>query len=786
MFENLKKITIKGGCFETSTNLEIFPKHPLSIVYGRNGSGKSTIGNCFNELAKSEDERDTAFEVSADTEIADSHKKSIRVFNEEFVNKQVKVTDDGIATIVMLGEQVEIDSQIADLTSKLEKKELELTLLNEKQARYDNAKDNWSPNYYFERIKDALRSKGGWAERSKEIRGKTIKSSVTPDSVRSLLSLKEPSETLEQLYDSLKADLHLFNTTKSASPITWNAARYRFPGRILEINEILAMRIDQPKLTEREIRLLAMLSQHPDYKKNKTVGLLEEEWEFCPLCLREISKEDRKDMAQTLTDILNEEAKKYELLLKDSLETFSTKEVIFPEFGEGLFDKEIKKAKTALLRFNGFIDTIQQKIYSRQKNLYEPLRDPFTERELQDYMDTLTQLENELKKVEACVNDYNDSIKKRTKLAKSLKYKNDLLARKQHSVLLQQYEKALKAKDGNIRDIDAKIKECETLRDEIKRLKAEKEQTNIALEYINEELQYVFYSDKKISLKEGSGCYEVKVKGKSVKPHQISVGERNVLGLCYFFAKLFGEKTEAAKYSAEYLIVIDDPVSSFDYGNRVGVMSLLRYQFGNILRGNPNSRILVMSHDLQSIFDLMKIRNEVVEVKGSNEKNSFMELVGGKLKVKEHNSEYKKLMDFVYDYAAENGTQEYLDTLDLSIGNIMRRMLEAFSSFNYNMSFEDVLRNTDLINAIPPEKQKYYDSFMYRLILNTESHSAEKAYTLSAINSHFSREEKIQTAKGVLLFLSYINYPHLKSYFKKEEEKLEKIEDWKADEVNWL
>ena len=84
------------------------------------------------------------------------------------------------------------------------------------------------------------------------------------------------------------------------------------------------------------------------------------------------------------------------------------------------------------------------------------------------------------------------------------------------------------------------------------------------------------------------------------------------------------------KYASEYLIVIDDPVSSFDYGNRVGVMSLLRYQFGNILKGNVNSRILVMSHDLHSVFDLVKIRNEK---KKKNGDHSFMELVNNKLEV---------------------------------------------------------------------------------------------------------------------------------------------------------
>lgn len=48
------------------------------------------------------------------------------------------------------------------------------------------------------------------------------------------------------------------------------------------------------------------------------------------------------------------------------------------------------------------------------------------------------------------------------------------------------------------------------------------------------------------------------------------------------FAKLFSNKKKEDKYNDEKLLVIDDPVSSFDYGNRLGVMSLLRYKFTNI------------------------------------------------------------------------------------------------------------------------------------------------------------------------------------------------------------
>ena len=245
---------------------------------------------------------------------------------------------------------------------------------------------------------------------------------------------------------------------------------------------------------------------------------------------------------------------------------------------------------------------------------------------------------------------------------------------------------------------------------------------------------------------------------------------------------MFGGKTELDKYSSEYLIVLDDPISSFDYGNRIGIMSLLRYQFRNIISGNKNSRILVMSHDLHSIFDLVKIRNEILTPKQND--SSFMELSNNKLAITHVRNEYKKLIELVFSYAVDSSAKDPDDTLEIGIGNIMRRMLEAFSSFCYNESFEQMLRNDSILVAIPKEKHDYYENFMYRLTLNTESHMAESIYSLNSVISHFSRTEKIQTAKSVLLFLNYINRPHLQAYL--SEEQMNTIEKWKDEEKNWM
>ena len=47
MFENFKKINIKGGCFGSGTELEVFKECPISVAGGRNGSGKTAIARSF-------------------------------------------------------------------------------------------------------------------------------------------------------------------------------------------------------------------------------------------------------------------------------------------------------------------------------------------------------------------------------------------------------------------------------------------------------------------------------------------------------------------------------------------------------------------------------------------------------------------------------------------------------------------------------------------------------------------------------------------------------------------
>ena len=793
MFEDFKKIKIKGGYFDEETELEFFKGDvPLSVVYGRNGSGKSTIARCLKQLSESEEERiereenvargeETDYIVNSEAPIADEHKSSVFVFDEDFLRNNVRVENDGLNAIVMLGEQVELDEKINAKNEELSRKAEEFNQQEELVKRYSNIGENISPRFYWNQIREGLREEGGWADIDRDLKGNTLKSRITDDLVNILMKMEEPAETYEQLRERVKADMWLYLESEDSQVIEWTIGKLMLPENLKDLTVLLESPLDSPQLTEREQRLMELLtktSQEPQhFEQYHTLHMLEEGWTFCPLCLREITEKDRSSIAEVLTHLLNKEAEEFNIRLNDVYEQFTEIKTDMPEFPGNLNKTELHAAVTVKEELNKVLTTVREKIEQRKRNIYKPLKTPFTDKMDEAYSNVRTAWKTVLERVLKCVETFNETVNKRSKLFERVRHENNMLARKQLASALMGYKMALTNEDKDKRKLQVLKEQKNELVAAIKELKMQKERTDIALEYINKELQYVFYSNRKVKLTPGEGCYN----GKEVKPKKISVGERNVLGLCYFFAMLFSGKRNEDKYTSEYLIVIDDPISSFDYGNRLGVMSLLRYQFSNIKRGNANSRLLVMSHDLQSVFDLVKIRSDL---QGGRGEKKFLELENRKIKEQSVRNEYQKLLTHVYEYANCDCPEDLDEISEMGIGNIMRRMLEAFSSFCYNKPFETMMCSEGVISNIPEDKRVYYENFMCRLTLNGESHEEERAYTLSNFIPFFTKEEKLQTAKSVLLFLLYVNEPHIKAYLKPEV--VARIESWKREESGWI
>ena len=205
MFETLKTISIQGGYFEQLTTLDLFSgKQPLNIIYGRNGSGKSSIAKAIRQLVGKDNESQSeigyiSYSVVTNPAIDKEKLDSVYIFDEEFIRENVRTKGNGLETIVMLGNQVEIDTQI---TQKNEEKSSiinQIKEFNNQKEIYQNKKNNSSPSFIYNKIKDRLREDNGWAEIDRTIKGNTIKSQVTEDLVKRLASMSEPSESDEDL-----------------------------------------------------------------------------------------------------------------------------------------------------------------------------------------------------------------------------------------------------------------------------------------------------------------------------------------------------------------------------------------------------------------------------------------------------------------------------------------------------------------------------------------------------------------------------------------------------------
>lgn len=291
----------------------------------------------------------------------------------------------------------------------------------------------------------------------------------------------------------------------------------------------------------------------------------------------------------------------------------------------------------------------------------------------------------------------------------------------------------------------------------------------------------IFYSNSRLKLHlENDQMYHLTVNGKDVFPDKISCGERNALALCYFFSEIAKETELQKLYHDEMFVVIDDPVSSFDVENRVGILSFLRYKLNQMLSACATTKVLMMSHDVSVIFDLQKVMDEVsancAEVGKHAEYCSF-QLVNKRIvpfKAKSHN-EYTRLMKCVYEYGRNPEP-----TAELTIGNMTRRVLEAFSTFTFKEGPDKVSLNPQVLALIPDQnKRAYFQNSMYRLVLNTESHLQEAVQGAPEMSffSHLTVEEKQRTARDVLCFMYCVNPAHVLAHLPNARKELD---NWMA------
>ena len=141
-------IKVQGANFSTEADLALFAgangtNVKTALVFGRNGSGKSTIARAFRKTRGEEIKTIvTADMIDKDSNtvaLTEAERQAIFVFDEDFIDKNIRIQEDGLGTIVMLGEQVEITKRIDEVKIRYDKCKTEIEkkqkVLNEFQGK---------------------------------------------------------------------------------------------------------------------------------------------------------------------------------------------------------------------------------------------------------------------------------------------------------------------------------------------------------------------------------------------------------------------------------------------------------------------------------------------------------------------------------------------------------------------------------------------------------------------------------------------------------------------------
>lgn len=777
MIDKIKGLSIKGRCFTENTLFKFFQNtnDRISIVYGKNGSGKSTISEGFSCAVQETSPGDLSINLIDEQgqPVYLSGQSSIFVFSEKYTDENVRIDDDGLGTIVLLGGQVDLQAEIDKYTTSKEVAETAFKKAQSDFEQFNQVKNPICPDYHLSRIKTTLQT--GWAVKDSKIRNNKISSKVTENIIKEIcaLSVSETAVQLQKKFDDIQSLLEKTADTSISYPESIPQIVYMDDIEETLCN-LLKKVVEKPILSEREQLIFSTIQNGKlSFVQSIHRCFSNEDVRVCPYCLRPIEDDYKHQLIESIDKVINKDVDNHRAALQTI--RFPLLDIDYTKFSAldtGLVEKISSQAKVC----SALIERYNKAIQDKCENIYTPLS--LKPLGLGAQIIKLNMLLAQLETKRA---EFNDAARRRKSLSQELILINKQLAHLQVEVTYKDYQKQMQARHKSESTLKTKGNELYAISEHLKKLEQRKSDVGLAIGNINNALDYVFFSKGRLSIELLNDKYYLKSNGKNVKPKDVSVGERNIIALCYFFTQILANQDISNLYKDEKLIVIDDPISSFDIENKVGIISLLRYQVNRIINGNQNSKILILSHDLAAVFDLRKGMEEICQLTKGNAKIAptsciTLELLKQKLQLfPKTRNEYGMLLLMVYQFACNKFTDN-----NIVIGNAMRRVLEAFSTFVYQKNIEKVSIDKNVIAALG-DHSIYFENLMYRLVLHGESHYEEQVYSLHDDTNFYqfiSEDEKRRTAKDILCFMYCLNPYHINAYLQGESHAVEDIKQW--------
>lgn len=727
MINNIKSISNLGiyKDYKADSKLQNFNKY--NLFYGWNGSGKTTISRLFRIVEKKEipiEYDNIKFNIETDSQkYSEKNYKNINenvfVFNEEFIEENIN-WDESINKILLLSED------------KI-KETKEYTLIKENINGNEKTGTKGLNKVYSEE-KDKLDSENKIIEDSYSKIAKNIKinfqaidstdreySSLNKTKIQNIL---DNQEKLAEIIDNNQTEEEINNLITAVKNEKKETIKYVKKEIEMEEFTILYNKIRETLSKIVTARVIERLKENDDISSWVNRGLeLNKKYnnEFCEFCGNPLSR----TRIEELENHFNDEVSK----IKNELEELSKKLEIYRInqndiiIDKNLFYKEnisnVDELNTNIIEEVSKLDTI---IKSLKDSIEEKINNPFKKVEVEEidraktiidsYNNYINIQDKYVKETNEKTNNFEKQVKEIKKKLANYYLKNefqdeDIINKK------EQYKKNKEKVDKIKAELDSKLHRLNELESALSN-------ESLGAEKFNEKLNvFLGYDELRLEFNKELKGYEILRKSTNSKAHKLSEGEKTAIAFVYYLTKLKenGNKIE------DSIIVIDDPISSFDNNKLFSAYSCIKYEFDDC------KQIFILTHNF-NFFKLMRdwIQTKKEKIEGKTEKYYSIykvePIIENGIRIGNIRNAGKSLnqtseYDYVFDTVYRMRNKELDESEIFNCGNACRKLLEAFLSFKFPRQRGDIQSLID--RAFPNEDEIQEKNKVYKFI-NAYSH----------------------------------------------------------------
>lgn len=635
----------------------------LNFVFGKNGTGKSTLTKLLKEYGEQD--------------------YDVRVF-QGFENM---VGENNRLNAVILGEENnEIAQEIEIKKEDIKKKEGEIDKINlELKEPKDNSENLWKK---FEEIEKNIKQKENEKEKFYTEAASKIKNMGEPQIAKP--NYNKTHFEAEKKNAKLLGEADVEYLKKLIKTEVKTAQEIKFPSINLQ-NELEKINSILEKKVEEKVRI-KRLEDNEEKRDFAKKGLhLHKVGETCSFCGNIIKQEEYEELEKYF---LADDVKEFQIEIEITKNSYQqiVEKIKNVKFNKNNFYPNNVEKLTQIIEEYGIIKEKIIKIFELFLKKLEK-KDIFKENEKISIDNIFLNFNKISEEYDDLVKNNNSSnlSEEKEKAKTDLRYHFIKLALDEFNEKNKLYElNLLKEKETEYKtEIEKKKNEIIKLNNEINnlnleinKLEAQTKNEKKLVENINKKIKH--YTSFELVHKEdteGEGFYSVKClrTNEDRDIAQISTGEKNIIALLYFIEKL-NEINEAE--TRDKLIIFDDPMNSNDDTMQYLIIEELQKLMRELLKNNKDDKFILMTHNVHFYIN---VKYDFDKDDDYKKKRNFIRLVSDTKKTK-INYIKNKDDDFETSYESlwhETKILSTLSTCDPAILlNPIRRIVETYTKFN--------------------------------------------------------------------------------------------------------